>query len=300
MSVTFEAAIPAVDSGRLMMDLPPGVCDGMADVPMQKVSVTIGGKAYLCNLFRDNGRCALHVIRAIQRDIGLGQTVMITLAPVVSAKVFSDIHADVQSWETVECVDLMKRAGVRAGDRVVDFGCGYGHYAMALGIVVGESGRVYAVDKDNRALTWVRKRAEILGLRNIETVKTKGAPIVSLPDGSVDVFLLYDIIHSLDLATRQPLRFPLYREARRVLKPNGLLSILSFDSETRKIATATSARGKTKRAHLIDEIEMHGFQFSHDTEGGVHFDGYHSAHRMSRGVTFAELERGTIWAFAKE
>ena len=62
----------------------------------------------------------------------------------------------------------MKRVGVSAGQVVLDFGCNAGNYARSAAKVVGKTGKVYALDKDEEALEKVSRVVEERGLENIE------------------------------------------------------------------------------------------------------------------------------------
>ena len=79
---------------------------------------------------------------------------------------------------------------------MLDFGCGYGIYTIPAAKIVGEQGRVYALDKDKDALDDLMRKAESAGLRNIERMETSGKLEIELPDDTVDVVLLFDVFHS--------------------------------------------------------------------------------------------------------
>ena len=55
---------------------------------------------------------------------------------------------------------------VNAGDTVVDLGCGPGYYTLPLARMVGDEGRVIAVDVQQEMLSTLRERAEEAGLAN--------------------------------------------------------------------------------------------------------------------------------------
>ena len=55
---------------------------------------------------------------------------------------------------------------VRAGDRAADLGCGPGHFTVPMAQLVGEDGRVVAVDFDDGAVAHLRRK---LGRRRLET-----------------------------------------------------------------------------------------------------------------------------------
>jgi len=60
--------------------------------------------------------------------------------------------------------DILKRAGIRPGMKVLDIGCGVGDVALIAGDLVGPSGSVLAVDLSDAALATARARAAASGL----------------------------------------------------------------------------------------------------------------------------------------
>lgn len=61
---------------------------------------------------------------------------------------------------------LLVDAGIAAGIRVLDVGCGHGDVALIAAALVGEGGRVLGVDRDAQPLATARERARGLGLSN--------------------------------------------------------------------------------------------------------------------------------------
>ena len=64
----------------------------------------------------------------------------------------------------------LKKAGIKEGQTVLDFGCGPGHYAIAAAKMVGAKGKVYALDIHPLAVQSVEKKAKKEGLTNITTI----------------------------------------------------------------------------------------------------------------------------------
>jgi SAM-dependent methyltransferase len=64
--------------------------------------------------------------------------------------------------------NLFRQAGIGAGDRVLDVGCGSGDTTCLLGEIVGPTGSVIGVDRDSASLDMARERARRAHLRNVE------------------------------------------------------------------------------------------------------------------------------------
>lgn len=130
---------------------------------------------------------------------------------------------DLNVWFDGEGEEVLRKIGVRRGQTVLDFGCGRGNYAIPAARIVGEEGRVYALDKNQRTLDELMQRAENEGLRNVKRIDMSGEVEIYLEDGSVDTVLLYDIFWYFPLTDE---RLPkLLSEVYRVIADDGLLSV---------------------------------------------------------------------------
>jgi ubiquinone/menaquinone biosynthesis C-methylase UbiE len=114
--------------------------------------------------------------------------------------------------------EILDRAGIQVGDRVLDYGCGPGSYVVELARRVGEAGRVYALDVHPAAIERVRSLVRQHTLDNVELIQSDCT--TGLMGNSIDIVLLYDVLHMLTNPNR------VLRELRRVLKPEGTLSVL--------------------------------------------------------------------------
>jgi len=128
---------------------------------------------------------------------------------------------EMERWEKREGIAFLKRVGIREGDTVLDFGARVGHYTIPAAAAVGPKGKVYAFDKDPKALAELVRKKAVRDVDNIVTVETTGETGVNLADASVDLVLLYDVLHLMPAVPRRAL----YKEAARVLKDSGVLSV---------------------------------------------------------------------------
>jgi ubiquinone/menaquinone biosynthesis C-methylase UbiE len=115
-------------------------------------------------------------------------------------------------------LEKIKKANLKQGDTILDYGCGSGSYTIVAAEEVGPYGKIYAADIHPLALKKVIKRAKKKELQNIETVQTDCA--TGLNAESIDVVICFDVLHHLTNNKE------ILKEFHRVLKPN---SILSFD-----------------------------------------------------------------------
>ena len=113
--------------------------------------------------------------------------------------------------------EFLKEIGLEEGQVVLDFGCGEGHYSIPAAKVVGERGRVYALDKDKQVLNQLTRLIKKANLKNIELMTRESK--TSLQNNCLDFVLCYNVVHYLKN------RKIIYHEFYRVLRPEGILSL---------------------------------------------------------------------------
>lgn len=140
---------------------------------------------------------------------------------------------------------VLEKLGIKEGQTILDFGCGPGSFTIPAAKLVGERGKIYALDIHPLAIKAVRKKAQKYGLTNIETIFSDRD--TWLPEESVDVVLLYGIFHMIK--DKQGV----LKELHRLMKANGLLSIMV---------------GPMKPAEVQQIVEQDGLFSLRDGSGG--------------------------------
>ena len=132
-------------------------------------------------------------------------------------------------------INVLEKVGIKPGFHVLDYGCGPGGYIIPLTKLVGESGRVYALDIHPLAVQKVQDIVSKKKLRNVGIILSDCR--TGLPDNSLDVVLLYDAYHHLGDPDM------VIKELYRVLKPDGILSFSDHHmKENEIVASVTNNR----------------------------------------------------------
>jgi ubiquinone/menaquinone biosynthesis C-methylase UbiE len=150
----------------------------------------------------------------------------------------------------LQAFEVLERTGINRSQLVLDFGCGSGMYTIPAAKIVGEQGRVYALDKDKKALDELVQKAESIGLRNIERMDTSRGLEIDLPDESVDVVLLFDVFHSYYFPQTDDRR-NLLNEIHRIMKSSAFVSVWPKHMES-------EAKGEIESANFYFEREYSG------------------------------------------
>lgn len=114
--------------------------------------------------------------------------------------------------------EIIQRAQITPGMKVLDAGCGPGRVTLPLAEFVGPAGSITALDLQAKMLQRLRERASIAGLSNIECIQA-GLGEGLLPANSFDRAIMITVLGEI------PDQEGALREIYRALEPGGLLSI---------------------------------------------------------------------------
>lgn len=116
---------------------------------------------------------------------------------------------------------VIDNLGLVREQTVADIGSGGGYYSLRFAKIVGNGGRIYAVDVDHKLLDYLRREAESLRLSSIKPILTEGFP-TAIPAGSVDLVFVRNVYHHLS----DPVGY--FGTMKKCLKPGGKVAIIDY------------------------------------------------------------------------
>ena len=194
---------------------------------------------------------------------------------------------------------VVQRAGLQAGEQVLDLGTGTGTVAIRAASLVGPAGHVTGVDISGEMLALARERAVALGLRNV-TFREGRAEAIFGDSSCCDVLLAsLSLMYVIDRAAAA-------REIARVLRPGGRFvaavwagpadcDIVWFQQTAGSFAPPSLVPGVGPGAladtkPFLTQLAEVGIHARVETEVlGFDFDDFESAWAILAGVTTAAL-----------
>jgi ubiquinone/menaquinone biosynthesis C-methylase UbiE len=149
--------------------------------------------------------------------------------------------------------DLLSRAGLASGMRVLDLGCGVGDVSMLAVRIVGEKGSVLGVDRSASSLEIARGRArrrtEFGERANISFVE---ADLTTFePDGTFDAIIGRFVLHYV------PDRASMLRRLSQSLRPGGVMAMQEYDLSSFAQAPESPLFAEVKR-WILDGFKSAG------------------------------------------
>jgi len=121
---------------------------------------------------------------------------------------------------TARRVTVLSALNLRTGERVLEVGCGGGHYTYEIARLVGPTGRVCAIDISRDQIAAAQERCTEFGW-----VECRDADIASPPygDAQFDAVLAVQVLEYLDDIDSG------LHQIRRMLRPGGRLIVVATD-----------------------------------------------------------------------
>jgi SAM-dependent methyltransferase len=143
---------------------------------------------------------------------------------------------------------LHKALKLKPGDVVADVGAGSGYHTFRMAKIVGDKGKILAVDIQQEMLDLINKKAKRQKRKNIETVLgVEDDP--KLPPESCDLILLVDVYHEFS----HP--YEMTKAMVTALKPGGRLAFVEYRLEDDSVPIKLVHKMSQKQ--VVKEMSVH-------------------------------------------
>lgn len=203
------------------------------------------------------------------------------------------LYADIALWEKTEGVEFMKGMPLKGNDspKILDFGFGFGHYLFAAAYAY-PTGTIYGIDGYAICIKEVGNKLKERGIINVKLLGEEVNDLSKFEDNSMDMVLLYDALHA-SFAGKEML----LKEAHRVLKKGGCLSVLPFHQGNWR------DKDENKKKYSLSKIRKEIMVYNFEYVGtclikGIHWEKCHTLYYIQKGnITFDILERMDVMNF---
>jgi SAM-dependent methyltransferase len=195
---------------------------------------------------------------------------------------------------------VIARAGLQTGERVLDLGTGAGAVALAAAGLVGDQGRVTGIDISPEMLELARQRAEGSNVGSVTFAEGRAEELPADDDSFDAVLASLSLMYVID-------REAAARECARVLRPGGRFvgavwagpeecDIVLLQGTAGRFAPVPPVAGVgpgalADAAPFVDQLAKAGIDATVETETlGFDFDDFDSAWEVLAGVTTASLD----------
>jgi ubiquinone/menaquinone biosynthesis C-methylase UbiE len=158
-----------------------------------------------------------------------------------------------------EIARLGRLMGWKAGQTIADVGAGEGEIGIAAAAVIGESGKVYLTELDEKKRKALEQTVQAKALKNVAVVQGAEKE-TKLPDGCCDEIVLRRVYHHLTAPAEMD------ASLLRSLKPGGEIAVIDFaprkwlsESEPVKGVPANRGGHGIPQKILIEEMTEAGF-----------------------------------------
>ncbi|PIT96981.1 hypothetical protein COT82_00235 [Candidatus Campbellbacteria bacterium CG10_big_fil_rev_8_21_14_0_10_35_52] len=158
--------------------------------------------------------------------------------------------------------------GLKRGMRVADFGVGSGHYTILASEIVGDEGRIYAIDIQDELLRKIKNLSVSEHRYNIDILhgdieKIGGA---KLGDNTIDAVIFTNILFQIEKKNNA------IAEIKRVLKIKGKIMIVDWMDSFKGIGP--EAKNIVTESEAEKLFTENGFEFVERFDAGEHHYGF--------------------------
>jgi len=159
-------------------------------------------------------------------------------------------------WE--KSSDMIKALNIKPGTKMVDIGSGPGYFTFKFSRLVGDKGKVYAIDNVKEHLDYVNGFVSSNGMNNVQTVLTTDHTI-GMGNEQVDVAWICSLYHIIYVTYKEEAKDQFVDSIKKVLKKGGILYVA--DNGLVPEGVLPYHAPYIDKDLLIGQLQQYGFKF---------------------------------------
>lgn len=156
------------------------------------------------------------------------------------------------------------RLGLHEGDIMADIGCGIGYFSIPASQIVGDSGKVYALDISTEMLKEVETKARENKNSNLKTVLTEENNL-KLEEGKITFAFICNVLHEAEELEK------FLGEVKKIISSKGKIAIVEWQKIKSEYGPPIEHR--LNKLDLIRLLELLGFSDISIIDIGEYFYG---------------------------
>ena len=134
-------------------------------------------------------------------------------------------HHGRSTKEILDANRVLNLIGLKKGQIFLDAGSGDGYMSLAASKIVGNEGKVYAIDVWEESINTFKKEIEKENIENIEATVADITQKIPVDDESIDILYIGNVLHGF--AENDEVQ-PVMNEIQRVIKNGGSFAVVEF------------------------------------------------------------------------
>ncbi|MEL7669922.1 methyltransferase domain-containing protein [Methanobacterium sp.] len=137
-------------------------------------------------------------------------------------------HHGRSSKEILDSNRVLSTVGLKKGDTFLDAGCGDGYMSLTASKIVGNEGKIIAVDVWEESINAFKEKIESNNIKNIDAEVANITQKIPVDDESIDILYMGNVLHGFvennEVET-------VMKEIQRVIKKGGSFAVVEFKKE---------------------------------------------------------------------
>ncbi len=174
-------------------------------------------------------------------------------------------HHGRSSKEILDSNRVLSTIGLKKGDIFLDAGCGDGYMSITASEIVGDEGKVYAVDVWEKSINAFKEKIENENIQNIEASVADITQKIPVDDESIDLLYMGNVLHGFVENNEEE---SVMKEIQRVIKQGGSFAVVEFKKEESNHGPPLNIRITSEDVEEI--VKNYGFSVKNVEEVGTY------------------------------